>query len=95
MHGCISAYGSLAMIRQIEIETRVPGGSGEAGHQKAYCGETPCLFDTLTLQREDVVMVHVDIVKLGKMVEKFVTSWTSRNGGDSVRLRGAGRRCVA
>ena len=33
-------------------------------------------------------MVMIDIVKLGKEVEKFVSSWTSRNGGESVRLRG-------
>ena len=43
--------GSLAMARQIAIETRVLGGSGEAGHQKPYLGEIPCLFDTLTSQR--------------------------------------------
>ena len=49
--GGISVYISLAMVRQIEIETRVPGGSGEAGHQKQYLGEVPCLFDTPTSLR--------------------------------------------
>ena len=41
----------LAMVRQIEIETRRPGGPSEAGHQKPYLGEIPCLFGTLTSQR--------------------------------------------
>ena len=39
-------------------------------------------------ERSENVMVMIDIVKLGKEVEKFVSSWTSRNGGESVRVRG-------
>ena len=41
----------LAMVRQIEIETGQPGEASEAGHQKPYLGEIPCLFGTLTAQR--------------------------------------------
>ena len=31
----------LAMVRQIEIETRQPGEASEAGHQNPYLGEIP------------------------------------------------------
>ena len=41
----------LAMVRQIEIETRQPGEASEAGHQKPFLGVIPCLFGTLTSQR--------------------------------------------
>ena len=45
-----------------------------------------CLKKYQQEQSEDV-MAMIDIVKLGKIVEKSVSSWTSRSGGESVRLR--------
>ena len=39
-------------------------------------------------KRSGNVMVMIDIVKLGQQVDKFVSSWTLRNGGESVSLRG-------
>ena len=41
----------LAMVRQIEIETRSPDGSADGPGGNASLGDVPCLFGTLTSQR--------------------------------------------
>ena len=41
----------IAMVRQLEVETRPPGGEAAGGKGRAALGDIPSLFGTLTTQR--------------------------------------------
>ena len=61
------------------------GGLIARNNSRLYC------FMEFQKHRAEDVMVNVHIVKLGKIVEKFVRSCATRNGGESVRVRSGGR----
>jgi hypothetical protein len=54
----------LAMVRQIEIETRKGEATGAGREGSSLLGDVPCLFGTLTSQRyqwDDIIRIIADI----------------------------------
>ena len=54
----------LAMVKQIEIETRSGQATGAASDEHRSLGDVPCLFGTLTSQRyhwDDIIRIIADI----------------------------------